>query len=97
MPPGVARERTALAWRRTALAFAGNGILLARSSDKWIVIAAFALFAIAAGIATTAAFAFRNPNTHGWIASGKRRDHLLLFLIICIGVLDIASIARWKD
>lgn len=97
MPPGVARERTALAWRRTALTFAGNGILLARSSDEWIVISAFALFAIAAGTATTAALAFRDPDTHGWIASGKRRDHLLLFLVICIGVLDIVAIARWQD
>jgi len=53
VPPGAQRERTALAWRRTALAFAGNGILLARSPDTWIVIGSFAVLALAAALAAT--------------------------------------------
>jgi len=97
-PAGLARGRTALAWRRTALAFAGNGILLARSSDLWIVVAAFAVLALAAGIAATSALAFRNPDTHGWIADRKRRgDALLVMLAAAIGVLDVVAIARWHD
>lgn len=94
--PGLARERSALAWRRTALAFAGNGILLARSSDAWIVIGAIIVLTVAAGIATTAALAFRNPDTHGWIAGRERRDYLLLFLAMSIGIMDIVAIARWE-
>ncbi len=96
MRVGAPRERTALGWRRTALAFAGNGILLARSSDTWIVIAAFGVLALAAGIAATSAMTFRDPQTHGWIAARKRRDYVLLLLTTSVAALDIIAILRWR-
>jgi len=95
VPPGAQRERTALAWRRTALAFAGNGILLARSPDTWIVIGSFAVLALAAALAATSSRAFRNRETHGWIADRKRRDLGLVALTATVSLMDIVAIVRW--
>ncbi len=93
---GLAQARTALAWRRTALAFAGNGILLARSSDLAVVIAAFGVLGVAAGIAATSSMAFRNRDTHGWIATRQRRGDVFLMLVTAfLGFLDIVAIVRW--
>ncbi len=94
-PPGAQRERTALAWRRTALAFAGNGILLARSPQSWIVIGSFVVMALAAGLAATSGMTFRSRETHGWLAGRKRRAAVLVALAAVVGVLDIAAIASW--
>jgi uncharacterized membrane protein YidH (DUF202 family) len=93
-PSGAQRERTGLAWRRTALAFAINGVLLARSSDKWIQVGALIVLALAAGIAAMAATSFRDPNTRGWLAGGKRRGEFLLVVVGAVGVLDAAAIVR---
>jgi uncharacterized membrane protein YidH (DUF202 family) len=91
---GAARERTGLAWRRTALAFAINGVLLARSSDKWIEVGALIVLAIAAGISAMSATSFRDKHTRGWLAGGKRRGEFLLVLVAAVGILDVAAIVR---
>jgi len=93
-PSGAARERTGLAWRRTALAFAINGVLLARSSDPWIQVGALIVLALAAGISAMSATSFRDANTRGWLAGGKRRGEFLLVLAAAVGVLDLAAITR---
>jgi uncharacterized membrane protein YidH (DUF202 family) len=91
---GAARERTGLAWRRTALAFAINGVLLARSSDKWIEVGALIVLAIAAGFSAISATSFRGANTRGWLAGGKRRGEFLLVLAGAVGILDLVAIVR---
>ncbi|MDB5042945.1 MAG: hypothetical protein JWN27_3671 [Candidatus Eremiobacteraeota bacterium] len=91
---GAARERTGLAWRRTALAFAINGVLLARSSDKWIEVGALIVLALAAGIAAMSATSFRQRNARGWLAGGKRRGEFLLALVGAVSLLDLADIVR---
>ena len=96
-PPGAQRERTALAWRRTALTFAGNGILLTRASDTRIVVAAFALLALAAGLAAASAMTFRDRETHGWIVAAEGRADLLMFLGAAVSLLDIVAIFNWRD
>ncbi len=93
-PPGAARERTSLAWRRTALSFAVNAILLLRSPNAWMQIAALTVLASAAGIAAVSAASFRNPHTHGWFASRKRGAQFLLFLAAVVGILDLLAITR---
>jgi uncharacterized membrane protein YidH (DUF202 family) len=91
---GAARARTGLAWRRTALAFAINGVLLARSSDKWIEVGALIVLALAAGISAMSATSFRDAHTRGWLAGGKRRGEFLLVLAGAVGILDLAAIVR---
>jgi hypothetical protein len=93
-PSGAARERTGFAWRRTALAFAINGVLLARSSDRWIEVGALIVLALAAGISAMSATSLRNANTRGWLAGGKRRGEFLLVLAGAVGILDLAAITR---
>jgi uncharacterized membrane protein YidH (DUF202 family) len=91
---GAARERTSLAWRRTALAFAVNGILLLRSSDAWMQVTALTVVALAAGIAAVASTTFRYPHTHGCIAERKRRAELLLCASAAVSLLDLVAITR---
>lgn len=91
---GAARERTALAWRRTALAFAVNGILLMRGPEAWLQIAALLVVAAAAGIATVSAARFRDPATHGWLAGRRRRAVSIVLLAAAVGVLDLIAITR---
>jgi uncharacterized membrane protein YidH (DUF202 family) len=93
-PTGAARERTGLSWRRTALAFALNGVLLARTPDKWIEVGALIVLAIAAGLSAMSATSFRDANTRGWLAGGKRRGEFLLVLAGAVGILDLAAIVR---
>lgn len=94
-PSGAARERTGLAWRRTALAFAINGVLLlARSSDQWIEVGGLIVLGLAAGIAAMSATSFREANTRGWLAGGKRRGESLLVLVGAVGILDLAALTR---
>ena len=92
---GAARERTALAWRRTSLAFAANGILLARSHDVWIAVAAFIVLAFAAGIATMAARAFRSNEIHGFLVARERRDRVFVIATVAVSAIDLCAIARW--
>ncbi|GAC1418063.1 MAG: hypothetical protein NVSMB5_09200 [Candidatus Velthaea sp.] len=93
-PAVLARERTALAWRRTALAFTVNSLLLLRSSDAWLQVAAVFVLAIAAGIAALSARNFRDPDTHGWFARGNRRAEILVLLAASVGLLDLISVLR---
>jgi uncharacterized membrane protein YidH (DUF202 family) len=93
-PPGAARERTSLAWRRTSLAFAVNSILLLRSPDAWLQVAALTALAAAAGIAAVSSTSFRNPDTRGWFAGGDRRAEVLALLAAAVGILDLIAITR---
>jgi Domain of unknown function (DUF202) len=89
---GAARERTGLAWRRTSLAFALNGVLLVRSSEPWLEVAALLVLAFATAIAAFSASAFRDPRTPGWL-SGRRRDEILAIAAAVVGILDLVAIA----
>lgn len=89
---GAARERTGLAWRRTSLAFALNGVLLARSSEPWLEVAALLVLAFAAAVATFSASTFRDPRTSGWLSSGSRRDEIFAVAAAIVGVLDLVAI-----
>jgi uncharacterized membrane protein YidH (DUF202 family) len=91
-PYGAARERTALAWRRTSLAFVLNGVLLVRASDAWLQVAALLVLAFATGIAAASATAFREPRISGWPA-GRRRGEILALAAALVGVLDVVAIA----
>lgn len=93
-PSGAQRERTSLAWRRTALAFAVNSVLLLRSPDAWLQVAALLILAGAAGVAAMSARSFVDPDTHGWFASGKLRAELLVFLAAAVAVLDLVAVTR---
>ncbi len=91
---GLARERTSLAWRRTALAFVVNAALLLRSGDPRIEAAAFAGLAIAAGLAAASALHFRDPSTHGWLAGRRFRAEALVVVAAVFSTLDVIAIAR---
>jgi uncharacterized membrane protein YidH (DUF202 family) len=93
-PPGAARERTALAWRRTSLATAVNAILLLRSSQVWIEVAGLALLSIATFIAAGGAAAFRDPGTFGVLGGKEMRARLAFALVIAIGLVDILAIVQ---
>ena len=91
---GAARERTSLAWRRTALAFAVNGVLLLRASDAWVQIAGMAVLAGSAAIAATASARFRDGDTHGWLSGSTRRGAALVLFAGAVSLLDAIAIAR---
>ncbi len=91
---GAARERTSLAWRRTALAFAVNGVLLLRAGDAWVQIAGMAVLAAAAAIAAAASATFRNRESHGWLAGRPVRGAALVLAAAAVSVLDAIAIAR---
>ena len=88
------RERTGLAWRRTSLAFALNGVLLARATDAWLQVAALVVLALAAGIAASSAMTFRDSRATGWFAAGPRRSELLLVAVVAVCILDLIAISR---
>lgn len=91
---GAARERTALAWRRTALAFALNGVLLLRASDVWVQVAALLVIAFATASAAAAATAFRGPAVTGWFAAGRLRAAVAYGATTAVCVLDVIAIVR---
>ncbi len=91
---GAARERTSLAWRRTALAFAVNGLLLLRAADAWVQVAGMLVLATSTAIAAASAASFRDRDTPGWLAGRVARARLLLALTVAISVLDLIAIAR---
>ena len=93
-PQGAARERTALAWRRTSLAFAVNSLLLMRSPDAWVQVAALTALAAATGVSAVSAASFRDPETHGWLGGRRLRAELLLFLAVVFSVIDLVAITR---
>jgi uncharacterized membrane protein YidH (DUF202 family) len=92
--PGAARERTSLAWRRTALAFAVNGVLLLRASDTWVQISGMAVLAGATAIAGAASASFRDPAGHGWLAGRTARGGVLVAVACAVSLLDLIAIAR---
>jgi uncharacterized membrane protein YidH (DUF202 family) len=64
-PPGVARERTGLAWQRTALGFAGlGGVVLGVAAHREapaLLVPSVALFAVAAAVWRQAQRAYARP------------------------------------
>jgi len=92
--PGAARERTSLAWRRTALAFAVNGLLLLRAPDAWIQIAGMVVLATSTAIAAASAATFRERDTSGWLDGRLTRGRALLAVAAAISVLDLIAIVR---
>ena len=92
---GAARERTSLAWRRTALAFALNGVLLLRAPDTWMQVAALLVIAFATATAAAAAGTMsRDGATSGWFAAGRRRSTLACVAALAVCVLDCIAIIR---
>jgi uncharacterized membrane protein YidH (DUF202 family) len=89
---GAARERTSLAWRRTALAFSVNGILLLRSSEGWVQVAAVITLTAAAAIAAMSSRTFRDQETHGWFVGRKYRAAFLVLFAAAVGILDLVAI-----
>jgi uncharacterized membrane protein YidH (DUF202 family) len=92
-PSGAQRERTALAWRRTALAVAVNGVLLVHCPNSWIEISGFVVLALAAAIAAGASLAMSKPQTSGWIGTSHSRAALCVAVAIAVAVLDLLAIA----
>jgi len=91
---GAQRERTSLAWRRTALAFAVNGVLLLRAADAWVQVAGLLVLATASGIAAVGAATFREADTLGGLAGRGAHGSALLAVTAAIGVLDLIAIVR---
>jgi putative membrane protein len=86
--PGAAPERTALAWRRTSLAFAVNGVLLVRTNVAWIQVAALAVLAFATAIAAFSGQLFRRPP----MTAGRRRGVAIAVAGALVGLLDLIAI-----
>lgn len=80
--PGLARERTRLAWARTAISFAAVGGAILRTAP----IAGFAVFALGAAVWGTSALVRR----HQRAGKGEPRR---LFLLITVTVTAVALIA----
>ena len=88
VPPGAAPERTALAWRRTSLAFAVNGVLLVRSNAAWTQVAGLIVLAFATALAAVSARMFRSMPR----AAGGRRGAVIAGAATLVGVLDLVAI-----
>jgi hypothetical protein len=52
------------------------------------------VLALAAGISAMSATSFRNANTRGWFAGGKRRGEFLLVLGGAVAMLDLVALTR---
>jgi uncharacterized membrane protein YidH (DUF202 family) len=91
---GAQRERTSLAWRRTALAFAVNGVLLLRANDAWVEIAGMAVLAASTAMAAAASARFRDRDTHGWLGGRSRRGAVLVAIVAAVSLLDLIAIVR---
>ncbi|HEY4439555.1 MAG TPA: DUF202 domain-containing protein [Candidatus Elarobacter sp.] len=86
--PGAAAERTALAWRRTSLAFAVNGVLLVRTNVAWIQVAALVVLAFATAIAAFSGRLLRRPP----MTAGRRRGVAIAAAGTLVGLLDLIAI-----
>jgi uncharacterized membrane protein YidH (DUF202 family) len=91
---GAARERTSLAWRRTALACVVNAALLLRAGDGWLQAAAFFGLAIATGLAAASALSFRDSQTRGYFAGRRFRAETLVLIVAAFSALDLIAITR---
>jgi len=91
---GLARERTSLAWRRTALAFVVNAALLLRAADGWVQVAALVGLAIAAGLGAASTLHFRDPESHGWFAERRYRAEAIVAIAAAFSALDLIAIVR---
>lgn len=101
-PAGLQPERTALAWKRTALAIAVNAALLLRdgvsASNLFITIAALVLGLLAAAVTLYATYRRRHfrespADRSESRAAGNPVPHLAISIVVvgaaCVAVLSI--------
>lgn len=89
-PPGVARERTYIAWQRTGLAFAAVGVLFLHvGHGPWRPLHAVpGLFGLAAGAVVVALGALRYRPALGAPRSGRRiHPPVAILTVACLAVL----------
>jgi uncharacterized membrane protein YidH (DUF202 family) len=96
---GAARERTWLAWQRTAIVIAANGILLVRSANGFIVASAFAVLALAAiiGVWSSSSLATRLAKQRGAAFCERWMNTAMLGLAVAIAALDLAAVIATRD
>ena len=93
--PGAARERTWLAWQRTAIVIAANGILLLRSPDRWIGVSAILVICAAPWIAfATSSSVIEHLDDAAAQGRGRRNIRILLGLAIGVSALNLIAILR---
>jgi uncharacterized membrane protein YidH (DUF202 family) len=92
--PGLAEERTAIAWGRTALGAAGLGVIVLRlgieRGSVTEMISGIVALLLSAGLAARGRIAYRDPvNDNSVLAHG-----LVALSLVVIGVLAIVGALR---
>jgi uncharacterized membrane protein YidH (DUF202 family) len=91
--PGLAEERTAIAWGRTALGAAGLGVVvlrlgIERGSVTEMIAGIVALF-LSAGLAARGRIAYRDPGRTPVLA-----HRLVTIALVTVGVLAVIGALR---
>ena len=97
--PGLARERTWLAWQRTAVVIGANGILLLRSADIRIVASAFVVLAVATliGVWSSSSLAERMTERRGVAFRERWMNAAMLALAVAVAALDLGAVIADRD